>query len=78
MSESWHRKDCAFNRAMGTTQVECPHGHSVCPKCDPCHCENERHHQRRNNVWPHQQAAMMRLVGRIKDARHCTDRRKST
>lgn len=34
-----HKPECKFRRAaVSTIEIECEHGHGVCPKCDPCDC----------------------------------------
>ncbi len=38
-----HIKGCKFLLAATCAiAIECPHGYDVCPKCDPCTCEEVR------------------------------------
>lgn len=35
-----HRPGCLFREAsLCSVGVQCEHGYDVCPKCDPCTCE---------------------------------------
>lgn len=44
--ERHHEPDCALVRASScTTAIECEHGFDVCPKCDPCSCDNTKHYR---------------------------------
>jgi len=38
-----HGPECKFRRsAECAVAIECPHGHDVCPECDPCTCQTKR------------------------------------
>lgn len=40
--KSQHKPGCKFREAVTcAVGIECPHGYDVCPKCDPCTCEEE-------------------------------------
>lgn len=37
-----HDEKCRFRIAATTpVGIECDHGYDVCPKCDPCTCEDK-------------------------------------
>jgi len=37
-----HKRSCKFRAALvSSAAIECEHGYDVCPKCDPCTCEEK-------------------------------------